>query len=34
VAKAFDEVVFDQDKYVGRDGNYDPFTGQSREVPA
>lgn len=29
VAKAFSEVVFDEGKFVGRDGNYDPFTGTS-----
>jgi radical S-adenosyl methionine domain-containing protein 2 len=27
---AFEEVVFDQGKYDDRDGNYDPFTGQSK----
>ncbi|CAM6004951.1 unnamed protein product [Sphagnum balticum] len=30
LATAFEEVVFDQDKYDGRDGNYDPFTGESQ----
>jgi radical S-adenosyl methionine domain-containing protein 2 len=29
---AFSEVVFDGEKYDGRDGNYDPFTGQSHSL--
>jgi radical S-adenosyl methionine domain-containing protein 2 len=32
LAEAFSEVVFDDAKYDGRDGNYDPFTGQSRSL--
>jgi len=30
LSRAFSEVVFDDGKYDGRDGNYDPFTGQSQ----
>jgi hypothetical protein len=32
LASAFSEVVFDQGKYDGRDGNYDPFTGASQSL--
>jgi len=32
LASAFSEVVFDDVKYDGRDGNYDPFTGQSQSA--
>jgi radical S-adenosyl methionine domain-containing protein 2 len=29
LSNAFNEVAFDEGKYDGRDGNYDPFTGKS-----
>jgi radical S-adenosyl methionine domain-containing protein 2 len=30
LTSAFSEVSFDAAKYDGRDGNYDPFTGESQ----
>jgi len=32
LSNAFSEVAFDDAKYDGRDGNYDPFTGASRST--
>ena len=32
LGKAFAEVVFDDGKYDGRDGNYNPFTGASQSI--
>ena len=32
LVRAFNQVSFDDAKYDGRDGNYDPFTGASRSL--
>ena len=32
LSSAFSDVTFDEAKYDGRDGNYDPYTGASHSL--